>query len=155
MEAQWIVSANASRARFFALSNRSGPLQEVEDMANPAVRLRTSETEPDRLGPTAATKSRHNVGAATPNKSYQPAQTPAQHQTEVFAQNVAAFLLKNRQAGQFQGLVLIASPEFLGVLRKQLSSELESAVRLEINKDYTQYTPAELLEQLKALRDKG
>jgi protein required for attachment to host cells len=150
MNSTWIVSANASRARFFSQEPTSEKLEEITDMVNAAARLRTAETESDRLGPTAATKSSHNTGGATPNKTYEPAQTPAEHQTELFARNVADFLLKSYQEGRFQGLSLVASPQFLGVLRKLLDPQLESVVRLEINKDYTQFSAKQLLEQLQA-----
>lgn len=154
MNATWIVSANASRARFFFQARSSEPLQEVGDMVNTAVRQRTAETEQDRLGPTAGMKSMHNTGGAVPNKTYEPPQTPVEHETESFARSVAAFLLEEQQKGRFQDLWLVVSPQFLGVLRKLLDPKLRSAVSLEVNKDYTQSTPAEFKEQLQAQRAK-
>ena len=150
MDATWVVTANASRARFFSQANSSAGLEEVEDMINSGARLRTMESETDKIGPTAATKSIHNTGGATPNKAYQPHQTPVEHQTELFARNVAAFLLKNQQQGRFRQLCIVASPQFLGVLRQQLDANVTSAVSLEINKDYTQASPAELREHIKS-----
>jgi protein required for attachment to host cells len=125
-------------------------LQEINDMVDEAVRLRTAETESDKLGPTAATKSQHGAGAAAPNKAFQPAQTPEQHETELFARSVAAFLLKGHQEGRFQKLILVVSPHFLGVLRKQLDPGLEPLVKLEINKDYTHCNGEELREHIQA-----
>jgi protein required for attachment to host cells len=150
MDANWIVSANASRARFFSQPNLSQPLEEISDMVNEAVRLRTSETEPDKVGPTAGTKSMHNTGGPVPNKGYEPHQTPSEHQTELFARNVAGYLLKSHQEGRYEHLSIVASPQFLGELRKLLAPELESVVSLEINKDYTQFSAQQLQEQLKA-----
>lgn len=155
MSTTWIVSANASRARFFAQPKSSAPLEEIGDMANTAVRQRTAETEQDRLGPMAGTNSIHNTGGATPNKTYEPPQTPAAHETEAFARGVAAFLLEGQREGRFQHLCLVASPQFLGVLRKQLDPKLASAVSLEINKDYTQSSVRDLREQIEAHRSKG
>lgn len=154
MQATWIVSANASRARFFSQEQSSDPLEEINDMVNEAVRLRTSDTESDKFGPTAATKSKHNVGAATPNKLYEPATTPDVHQAELFARDIAAFLLQGYQEGRFQKLSLVVSPQFLGMLRKILDARLESVVTLEINKDYTQFSPQELLQQVRSYREK-
>jgi protein required for attachment to host cells len=150
MDANWIVSANASRARFFSQPHASKPLEEISDMVNEAVRLRTSETESDKLGATAATKSMHSTGGAAPNKNYEPHQTPVEHQTELFARNVASFLLKSHQEGRYEHLSIVAAPQFLGELRKLLDPELEPIVSLEINKDYTQYSARQLQEQLKA-----
>ena len=150
MDATWIVSANAGRARIFSQAGSSSNLEEVEDMINSGARLRTSESESDKTGPTSATKSMHNTGGPTPNKAYEPHQTPVEHQTELFAKNIAEFLLKGQQQGRFSQLCLVASPQFLGVLRQQLNSNVTSAVSLEINKDYTQASPGELQEHIRA-----
>ncbi|GAB3546943.1 hypothetical protein GCM10027343_25550 [Noviherbaspirillum agri] len=154
MQATWIVSANASRARFFSQEQSSDALEEINDMVNDAARLRSVDTETDKLGPTAASKSRHNVGAATPNKLYEPAQTPEAHQAELFARDIAGFLLQGYQEGRFQKLSLVVSPQFLGMLRKLLDPRLESVVTLEINKDYTQFSPQQLLEQVRSYKEK-
>jgi protein required for attachment to host cells len=155
MDATWIVSANASRARFFSQAHSNAPLEEINDMVNDAVRLRTADTESDKIGPLAATKSQHNVGAARPGSGYEPNQTPDEHQTQLFARNVADFLRQGHQAGRFQQLALVASPQFLGILRKLLDPTLESVVNLEIDKDYTQSSASQLREQLQAHEAKG
>jgi protein required for attachment to host cells len=152
MDATWIVSANASRARIFSQAGPSASLEEVEDMINSGARLRTVESESDRMGATSATKSMHNTGGAAPNKTYEPHQTPVEHQTELFAKNIAGFLLKGQQQGRFGKLCVVASPQFLGILRQQLDPNLASAVSLELNKDYTQASPAELQEHIRAHR---
>lgn len=154
MDATWIVSANASRARFFSQRNSSEPLEEINDMVNEAVRLRMLETERDKIGPRAASKSKHNVGAPTPNKTYEPPQNPDEHQTELFVRDVAAFLLQGHQEGRFQHLCLVASPQFLGTLRELLDPNLASVVNLEVTKDYTQFSAAQLREQLQAHKSK-
>ena len=150
MDATWIITANASRARIFSQADSSAGLEEVESMINAGARLRTVESESDKIGPMAATKSVHNTGGATPNKAYEPHQTPVEHQTELFARNVADYLLKNQQQGRFRQLCIVASPQFLGILRQQLDANVMSAVSLEINKDYTQASPAELREHIKS-----
>ena len=150
MDATWIVSANAGRARFFSQAGAAANLEEVEDMINSGARLRTVETESDKIGPTSATKSMHNTGGPLPNKAYEPHQTPVEHATELFAKTVAQFLLKGQQQGRFRKINIVASPQFLGILRQQLDANVASAVSLEINKDYTQASPAELQQHLRA-----
>lgn len=138
MAATWIVTANAGRARFFSQQDLKEPLQEINGLINNAVRLRTMDTESDSLGQFAGSKSRHGAGAATQPSGYDPHQSPAEHQTEVFARNVADFLLRARQEACYERLCIAASPEFLGVLRKVLDSNLQALVIAEINRDYTQ-----------------
>jgi len=150
MSALWIVTANAGYAHFFLQSDPSGPLEEVSELVNEKSSLHASETESDRLGQHAASKSTHGVGAPTQPSGYEPNQTPAKHSAEVFARNISRFLLHGYQEGRFQRLALIASPEFLGVLRSVLDPRLIEVVTSEINKDYTRCSLRELSVHLQA-----
>ena len=150
MNATWIVSANAGRARFFSQARPVDALEEVGDMVSPTAREREGEIETDQLGQLSASNSRHSVGQPTQPSGYQPHQTPAQHQAELFARDVAGFLKQAQNERRFSRLCLVASPEFLGVLRKQLDNSLGAAVSLEINKDYTQASAPELRERIAA-----
>jgi protein required for attachment to host cells len=155
MSTTWIVSADAGRARIFAESDPQQPLEEIEDMVSAAARLRDAEINTDRLGPTSAGQSIHNTGGATPNKQYQPAQTPEQHDAQFFAKDISAFLLKALQGQRFQKLALVAEPKFLGVLRGQLDNQLKPLVGLELNKDYSHLNAHQLREQLQAQKSKA
>ena len=150
MDATWIVSANAGRARIFAQSRDAGTLEEINDMVNPTARERVDATETDELGQRAAGKSRHGSGAPAQPNGYQPHQTPPQHQEELFARDVAHFLVAAHDEGRFRELCLVASPEFLGVLRRQVGDKLGGAIKLEINKDYTRASADELREHVQA-----
>lgn len=154
MGATWIVSANSGRARVFSQNAASEALEEVNNMVNDAARLRTEESQTDRLSPRAAGDSIHSVGGATPTSLYQPAKTPQQHQSEIFARDIAGFLEHAHQESSFQKLSLVASPEFLGLLRKELQPKFSGLIELEIDKDYTQYGAAQLLDALNAARAK-
>lgn len=153
MDTTWVVAANAGRARIFADAPKASAFEEVNDMVNEAVRMRTAELETDRLGPTSAGKSIHNTGGATPNKTYEPAQTPAEHETERFARSIIGFLEQGHQRGEFAELALCASPQFLGVPRGLLKAPLKSLVSVELNKDYTHTDPVILREQIRAHRE--
>ncbi|QOY95127.1 host attachment protein [Massilia sp. UMI-21] len=167
MPTTWILAANAGRARFFSESDPSEPLQEVQDMVDPAAQLRTVDTQTDRLGPRAAGDSRHSVGghqpagfqhnaqAGAPTSMYQPAQTPDQHAAERFAKDISAFLLKAHQENRYQHLVVSATPEFLGTLRANLDPQVQQLVKSEINKDYTHANAQQLREQLQAHQAKS
>jgi protein required for attachment to host cells len=152
MDATWIVTANAGRARFFAEPDPADRLMEIEDMVNDAARLKTNESETDRMGPTSAGQSIHNTGGALPNKTYQPSQTPAQKATELFAKDVAHYLLKAHNEGRFREIALIASPQFLGILRQELDPQLRQLVSVEINKDYTGLSPEQVHEHVQAAK---
>jgi len=146
--ATWIVSANASRARFFSQATGTDPLEEIEDMVNEAARLNTGEVNTDRVGTIAAGKSIHSTGAPTPNKTYEPRETPDQRAAEGFAKDIADYLLRAHREGRFQQLSLVVSPKFLGALRQYLDPSLKDAVQLEVDKDYTHFSPEELRQHI-------
>lgn len=148
MDETWIVVANAGRARIFAQEKNRAPLREIEDMVNPSARLRTSETEHERIGPTSAGKSMHNTGGALPNKNYEAPQTPEEQSNESFARSVCAFLLQAWQENKFARFGLAASPQFLGLLRQLIDPQLKPLASFEINKGYTQSAARELQEQI-------
>lgn len=156
MNATWIVSANASRARFFSQGNLTEPLEEINNMVNEASRLRTVETtESDKPGPLAGAKSMHNTGGAVPNKLYEPPTTPDVREAELFARDIASYLLQNQRDGRFDKLSVVAAPQFLGILRKVLDPQVQSTVNLEIDKDYTQFNPGQLLDHIETYKTKG
>lgn len=167
MQTTWIISANAGRARFFSQSDPAGPLEEIEDMVNNAVRLRVLETESDKIGPMAATNSGHNIGGTqgvglahnakvgAPNKAYQPAHMPAEQEAEQFAKDISNYLLAAHREGRFEQLVISASPQFLGALRSFLDPHIKPLIKLELNKDYTHFNAQQLREQLHAQQSKS
>jgi protein required for attachment to host cells len=160
MQTTWIVSANAGRARIFSEADPAEPLEEIEDMVSTAARLRTSDINTDEVGRTAAGSSSHNIGgneaagfphnakAGAPNKAYQPAQTPQEHEAEQFAKDISKYLMDAHQEGRFQQLVISASPQFLGALRMYLDPHIKPLIKLEVNKDYTHSNAQQLREQI-------
>ena len=155
MDANWIVAANSGRARFFALDRPDGRMQEINDMVNTAARQDDAEIETDTLGQRAASASRNNVGIGpTTSSTYQPHQTPKQHEAELFARDVADYLRNAHNAGRFEHLCLVAAPEFLGLLRREMDPQLMKRVDAEINKDYTGSSGEELREHIRAHREK-
>lgn len=141
----WIVAANAGRARIFSQASAVASLEQIDDMVNEATHLRTSETESDGLGRRTGSTARSSGNTPAQASGYQPHQTPVEHQNELFARAVAAYLLQAHQEHRFKQLRLVASPEFLGLLRKQLAPALQAAVKSTLDKDYTSFAPAQLL----------
>ena len=119
-------------------------------MVNEAAHLRATETESDGLGRQTGSTSRGGGHTSSPASTSEPQQTPVEHQNELFARSVAAYLLQGHQAHRFHQLRLVASPAFLGLLRKQLDAKLQSLVKSTLDKDYTSFAPAQLLKQMRA-----
>jgi protein required for attachment to host cells len=151
MHTTWVVTANAGRARIFA-DSAEGEFQEIHDMVNETVRMRATALDAVPPAPGVAARSLRNAGNATPDKAFEPGQTPAEHETERFGRSIVGFLEQGRKEGRYQELALCASPHFLGILRALLGPHLGTLVRVEINKDYTHAEPAQLQEQVRAHR---
>jgi protein required for attachment to host cells len=150
METTWIVTADTGRARIFEEADPSQPLREVEDLVNAPGRMSATEMYTDRLGPTAAGKSKHDTGAPAPNKQYEPPTTPEEQAAESFARELSHLLVKGYNERQFQKLTIIAEPKFLGFLRAALDPKLKPLIRQEINKDFAHSNAHQLREQLNA-----
>jgi protein required for attachment to host cells len=155
MDENFIVVANASRARFFAQPRDGAPLEEGEGLLNAAARMKSRDTESDVLGRQAGSRSGQGPTGAGQHSGYSPHQTPFAHHLELFAREVATAISRRFSRGGFRHLVLVASPEFLGMLRKMLDDHLASLVRLQFDKDYTHVDVHELREFLTAQRVRG
>jgi protein required for attachment to host cells len=144
----WIVSANAGRARIICESAPNHPLVEVEDMVNHGAPQDTDAAGMDRPGVTAAAQSTHANGGALADQAGQGAAPPAQRSTAGFARHICACLERARAQGRFDQLVLVAAPEFIGVLRAQMGRQLDQLVTRELGQDHTRLPPQQLREQM-------
>jgi protein required for attachment to host cells len=146
----WIVAANAGGAKFFSQAGLREVPQEIAELQHPEGRAHEIDLETDVLGERSPARKRDGTGMPRVESTYQPYQTPRQHENERFARQVAAYLKKAHDEGRFTQLVLMASPEFLALLRKVLDHHVVAAVRVELHKDYTKLKPTELREQVEA-----
>lgn len=129
-----IVVADQAEARFY---DRSGAtLRPVGALENPAAHLHDRDLKSDRPGrvfdraPAAGqrrgTVARHAAGGE---------RSPRKRAAELFAKRIARTLSAAARAGDFDGLVLVAGPAFLGLLRAALPKHVKAAVVAEVAKD--------------------
>lgn len=138
----WVVVADSSRGKIYMQDKHSGDLQEQVDLVHPSARLHGVELTSDRSG-------RH-VGAFGQGSHLFDARTEAKdHEAETFAKEIAERLETGRTSGQFQKLVLMAPPKFLGELRKQLGDEVRKLVVEEIAKDLVTHSAEEVRDKLR------
>ncbi|HUL14180.1 MAG TPA: host attachment protein [Methylococcaceae bacterium] len=141
MNKTWVVTAESSRARIFAVENRISPLRELEDIAHAEGRSREQDMVSDRPG-RAVDKTGENRHAMDRLVD------PKRHEAEVFAKRIAERLERARAKGECEQLVLIAAPEFLGVLRQNLTANTAKLVGKTIDKNLVQKTEAEIRQYL-------
>jgi len=129
MSVLWIVVADRSRARLFrAEAPRS--IVETEDHANPDGRARERDLVSDR--PSRMPEMPAHARGALDSPS------PEEHAAMQFARMLCDRLELGRTAGDYDRLVVIAPPEFLGMLRQAAGVHLRRSTVLEIGKNLTE-----------------
>jgi protein required for attachment to host cells len=134
----WILAADRSRARLFEVVRHSDTPHEIMDLANPAGRGRERDIRSDNTGRFFGKGDRNQGNAATPDT------LPSDHETERFADDIRTYLEHARNEKRFGQLWIVAAPAFLGLLRNKFGKQLHALVELEVNKDVTTGTPAEI-----------
>jgi len=124
----WVVTADASRARIFSVQGKEHHLREIADLLNPEGRASERELTSDAQGRYSGRGERmqgHSAGETS----------AVGHLNEAFSREVGRYLEKARAEHQFDRLVLVAPPRFLGLLRQSLSEGVQRAVTEELGKD--------------------
>jgi len=142
----FVLVANASEARLFERQEKYGHIAEIKNFLHPESRLSGSELEDDRQGSykeSATGQSRaegHGISAQSKDTD------PKTREAEDFARELAEILDTARKRGDFDNLVIIAAPAFLGKLRNELDANTSACVGAEIDKNLTHATPEEICE---------
>ncbi|MET0657505.1 MAG: host attachment protein [Steroidobacteraceae bacterium] len=130
-----IVVADRSEARFYEVTHGDSQLELVGELTDPQARLRDRDYKSDRPGRVYDRAASGTRRGATAHHDTSGEKKPHKHEAEVFAKRIADALLEGQHDRQFDRLVLMAAPAFLGQLRSVLPQALGAAVILEVNKD--------------------
>lgn len=128
MKKTWVLTAESSRARIFSVVNRISPLREIADLVHLESRVHGQELNTDRAGRSAdgSGQGGHALGSQVDVK---------QHEATVFAKRVSDCLERGRANSEYEDLILMAAPGFLGLLRQNLSDNTLKMVSKTINKN--------------------
>ena len=118
-----IVACSSARARFWRSTSRFGEWQSLAEMRDDSANLPESEFASDRPGRAfdIVGKGRHTMS---------PPESGQDHQTLVFARQVADYLNNAIAENRVSQLVILAAPKFLGYLRSALSDTALKAIAL-------------------------
>ena len=159
MPKNWIVVANHSGARIFTLAPAAPRLKDPQavqynEQGLPPSRLLERETLEHPEGRMKA----QAIDADRPGRSFQSAGTkrhsmtrkvdPKTQQAIAFARQVAGRLENARRQGELERLILVAAPEFLGLLRENFSVDLRRIIDQEFSLDLCQMKPQEIRSHL-------
>ncbi|UOF02376.1 host attachment protein [Bdellovibrio reynosensis] len=124
----WIVVVNRTQAKVFACTNKRGDgIEFVTKLDNPRGRLRAQDINADKWGVFATLMSH---GSRQEKK-----EGPTDRVAQEFAIKVSDFLDECLLQKNFDDLILIAEPQFLGRLRNLLGREVKALISQEIAKD--------------------
>ncbi len=100
-------------------------------MLNPSARVHETELTSDLPGSTfdSVGQGRHK---------FEPHSEANQRQIITFAKMIADRLSSARKKGEFNALIMVASPVFLGILRQYLDTNTEKLIRQTIDKNLVQ-----------------
>ena len=126
MQKTWVLVADRSRARIFAIQTPKGELHELEDLVHPEARAHERDLTSDRPG---RSSDRHALGTTNSARDQQAA---------AFAREIALRLDEARTQGSLERLVLVCAPDLLGLLRKALSAPLGKLVIRTVDKNLAQ-----------------
>ncbi|MCR9139678.1 MAG: host attachment protein [Alphaproteobacteria bacterium] len=129
----WILIADSNRAHMVENTGPGHGLRQLPDIGWSAPQQAGHKDDSGR--------SFNSVGSM--RHKMEPNQRTGEH-GEAFARAMFADLVRLKQRGGFDRLILCAPPAMLGHLRKQLPDQLKSDVTAEVAKDLTQIALARL-----------
>lgn len=138
MQTTWILAADSSRARIFEVHDALDHLHEIEDFANPAGRADDADLRTDAKGRFYGKGEREQAHTA------EPAVNQVEHQTELFSKQVSEFLDKACSDHRYDKLYVIAFPKFLGLMRQNMSKQVQRLVEEEVPKDMSKFDIREI-----------
>lgn len=140
MDKTWIVVAESARARILEARSRVAPLTEVLELEHPESRMKGRDLITDRPG---TTHDRAGEGQRAMERA-----NPHVHEQELFARDIAEQLERGRVTGRYASLVVIASPSFLGTLRRNLDEKTGRLISRSLDKDLVDEDEATIREYL-------
>jgi protein required for attachment to host cells len=144
MASTWILVAHRGGARLFENKGPGKGITLLQDIPHPEGRLKNHDLNSDRHGGSADARG----GGLN---SYEVAQNPTDHVAGQFAKHLSTLLDEGRTKQQFQRLVLVAEPRFLGNLRHTLSTQTATLVTATVDKDLGQIEAREMGKHLEGV----
>jgi protein required for attachment to host cells len=146
MKRNWIVVANAARARVLEQTDQLSEFTELADLVHPQSR----QTAVDMAREHGGGRPGHVQGmvAGQGSASFSPHTDPREREHERFAREVAAQVNRGVAAGHCAGITLVASDPFLGELKAHLSVPARKLLLRTVASDYTGLSHHELAQRL-------
>jgi len=134
-----ILVADQAEAVFYDSPSLTAAPKEVARISDPLAHLHDRDLVSDRPG-----RSYESVGGA--RHSIEREDDPRHREAVRFARRIARRLDDARRKDEFERLVVVVGPPFLGLVREELSRPTRARVAHEIRKDLV-HSPVEVLRE--------
>lgn len=144
-----ILVADQAEADFYDMGHADETPRFAGGVGDPKAHLHDREIDSDRPGrvfdhaPTAGGRRGATAHHATDGE-----RSPRKHEAGEFARRIVQILEKARREGEFDRLIVMAPPAFLGMLREALPDSLRSVMAAEVAKDLVHQPPSSLRSHL-------
>jgi len=137
----WVVVADAGRARLFAMEKGPASLYQMPDGDMEGPHRRGREIMADRPGRAFDSKGQHR-------HALEPHTDPERNDERQFLRSVVDRLDAARKVGGLTGLVVIAPPRVMGEIRAMLPAALAKIVTHELGRDLAHATIDDIRKHL-------
>ena len=142
MNIVWILVCDSAHARLYETHSGNSAWKLVQSLRHPESQTKGSDLVTDGAG------SRSSEGASVNHNARAPTSSPKEVEKGHFAHTLSKLLDEALRAGRFSRWVLAAAPHFLGLLKNELTPELERHLMHTVDKDLTHLGTAELSARL-------
>lgn len=141
----WILVAHGSAGKILEVEKNGEKIATRKDFFHPKTRKKASSANPGSASGTfhPTVPLRHAIDYSGELEN---------HERAVFAKEISEFLGKAQGENSFDSLILVASREFLGELRRALPDRVIKITAHELNKDLLSqgFTDEEIIEKIRA-----
>jgi protein required for attachment to host cells len=153
MNTVWILVCDAAKGRFFEVRGHDPSWHIIEVLTHDESRSKSSDLASDRSG------QRSSEGASVHHNALAPASSPKDVAKDHFIHTLAGRLDGAMRSRRFHGWLLVAPPHVVGMLKRELTSELEKHLRSVIGQDFNnlgmQALAARLRDDVRAALDQA
>jgi protein required for attachment to host cells len=138
-----VLVCDSARARFFEIRDDDPSWRDVGHDAHDASRSKAADLVSDHSG------RRSSEGGSVHHNALAPASSPKEIEKEHFAHSLGKTLDQWSRSGRFRWWVLVAPPHFVGLMKKELTSELTKHLIATVDKEMSQFSVSQLAERLR------